>query len=361
MTEEQHLSGIQDIIQHGGYLEFAIHNSYMAIIKYLIECGEYEANCVLELAAKYGNKGVVQYLVSQDINSGKALIHAIEGAHYDIIRYLIESDFDIDYDNGAPLKVAAECGNVDIVHYLIANGAKTICYCEESALKIATEKGFLNIVQILIEHGACIYDNSEPHFNQLILGASLTIDRLMTYNKFIIHGSNNPLYFASKLGHLDIIHYLFNLDLYSDTEYENALILAVMMGHLNVVHYFLTEDICSEYILCYAAMVGHLNIVQYLVEEEEYNIHNFNNMALRIATRNGHLHIVKYLIDEGADIHANDDETLMIAFMGHRPNFVKYLVQQGANVHRSGNYIAQLIALNPIYRYMEPYLVELGG
>src|SRR5579883_1984067 len=53
-----------------------------------------------------------------------------------------------------------------------------------------------------------------------------------------------------------------------------------------------------------ASLNGHLEIVQYLIQHGA-NIHVHSDAALRYASLNGHLEVVKYLLKHDADIHAN--------------------------------------------------------
>ena len=78
-----------------------------------------------------------------------------------------------------------------------------------------------------------------------------------------------------------------------------------------------------------AAQYGRLNVVQYILEGRR--LHDALNTALRFAVIYGHLNIVQYLVEEGANIHANDEEVLRIAVENNHLNIVRYLIGQGAD------------------------------
>ena len=77
---------------------------------------------------------------------------------------------------------------------------------------------------------------------------------------------------------------------------------------------------------------GHLEIVKYLVDNGA-DVHANDDEALRWAASNGYLEVVEYLVDNGADIHANNDGALMWATLNGRLEVVKYLVENGADIH----------------------------
>ena len=55
------------------------------------------------------------------------------------------------------------------------------------------------------------------------------------------------------------------------------------------------------------------------------------NNQLAEASKNGDLEKVKYLVENGADIHANDDNAFFSSAVYGHLNVVKYLVDNGAN------------------------------
>ena len=107
-----------------------------------------------------------------------------------------------------------------------------------------------------------------------------------------------------------------------------------------------------------AAMDGHLDVVKSLVEQGA-NLHAENEEALTSASANGHFDVVKYLVEHGADFHVNDEALGLAASYG-RLDVVKYLIEQGADLH--------VLNENPLkwsswHGHLEivKYLVELGA
>ncbi len=115
---------------------------------------------------------------------------------------------------------------------------------------------------------------------------------------------------------------------------EEALRDAVMNGHLEMVRYLVSKgaDIHAEdnEALGWAAEYGHLEVVSYLVSQGG-DIHAYDDQALRWAAENGHLEVVQYLVSQGGDIHADNDDALRWAAGNGHLEVVSYLVSRGAN------------------------------
>jgi hypothetical protein len=89
--------------------------------------------------------------------------------------------------------------------------------------------------------------------------------------------------------------------------------------------------------LYWAAYYGYFDVVKYLVEHGA-NVHANDDYALRCAAENGYLDMIKYLVEHGADIHADDDYALETAVYHGNFDIVKYLTEHGANVHANDDY-----------------------
>ena len=76
---------------------------------------------------------------------------------------------------------------------------------------------------------------------------------------------------------------------------------------------------------------GYLEMVKYLFMKGA-DIHANNDEALILSAGNGHLEMVKYLFMKGADIHANNDNALRSSAGNGHTEVVKYLVERGADI-----------------------------
>jgi ankyrin repeat protein len=111
--------------------------------------------------------------------------------------------------------------------------------------------------------------------------------------------------------------------------------------------------------LSLASEKGHLEVVKYLFENGA-DIHAKNDEALIWASMNGHLEVVKFLVKNGADIHSNEDEALIYASTKGHLNIVKYLIGNGANIHVHDDYPLRLASSNGNLDFVK-YLVENGA
>ncbi len=89
--------------------------------------------------------------------------------------------------------------------------------------------------------------------------------------------------------------------------------------------------------LRWASIAGHLEVVKYLVSEGA-DIHAENDCAARWASVKGHLEVVKFLVLEGADIHAENDESVIWASSNGHLEVVKFLVSEGADVNAENDW-----------------------
>ncbi len=102
---------------------------------------------------------------------------------------------------------------------------------------------------------------------------------------------------------------------------------------------------------------GRLDVVQYLVSVGA-NIHAKDDYALRYASAKGHLDVLQYLVSIGANIHAKNDQALRWASEDGRLDMVKYLVSVGANIHAKDDYAIRRASANG-FRNVVTYLQNL--
>jgi hypothetical protein len=113
----------------------------------------------LSMASSIGNRGAVIKLLNRGANPNigrtKPLIDAIRRNDFDLVRRLIEHRarlLDIRADNGdTPIKAAIETGNFEITNYLFQHATP-----EEkiSMLRLALQNGKVDLIRYLVENGA---------------------------------------------------------------------------------------------------------------------------------------------------------------------------------------------------------------
>ena len=120
---------------------------------------------------------------------------------------------------------------------------------------------------------------------------------------------------------------------------KDGLFLLAEKGDLDGVRFWVEDgaDVHAndDEALRLASMNGQLEVVKYIVEECGADMHADDDSALQLASMNGHLKVVRYLVEGGgANVHANCESALGWASREGHIDIVRYLVEKGeADVH----------------------------
>ena len=297
----------------------------------------------LSVAASEGNIDLVQYLVvaGADLNIpsfiGTPLHRAALAGHMDVVRYLVKvgADKNARHKGDTPMGTAAMGRHFDIVTYLAEQGAviddfvlSRVCrenrfdllqslvakgakVEESSCLKIAAESGRLDMVEWLIQEGADITGKS----------------------------GTSALSEAIKQGHRDIVEYLIDQGVDVNIPVSDLpLEVAASQGRLDMVQYLVEQagaDVNARNIDGFVPLMAglkHYDVTKYLVEHgadvnakvttQDYRLVNVS--VLHLAASYGSLEVVKYLVERGADMKAK-------ATMGIYIDFTPYGIAQTAD------------------------------
>lgn len=162
-----HLEIVKVLVEKGAKINditliMAAHTDHLEIVQYLVENGanvdaidtDYEH--ILAEVVQKGYFEIVKYLVEKGANVdacgsyGCLLVISIIFKHFDITKYLIDKGAEIeDY----MLTYCVKYGNLELVLLLISNEAD-IHFENDELLCISAELGEIEIVQFLIENGA---------------------------------------------------------------------------------------------------------------------------------------------------------------------------------------------------------------
>ena len=96
--------------------------------------------------------------------------------------------------------------------------------------------------------------------------------------------------------------------------------------------------IWNDKALIEAVYDGDLKTIKYLIEQGA-DIHAQNDQSLKYSAKNENLEIIKYFIEQGADIHAQNDKALIEAAHKGKLEIVEYFVEQGSDIHVHDDYI----------------------
>ncbi|RDH39931.1 MAG: hypothetical protein CFE62_006395, partial [Candidatus Aquirickettsiella gammari] len=419
-------------------LDKAIKASHLHVVKYLINEQGLDVNTPnrlsgqipLHLAATSGRLEIIKYLISQGADLSAAdnigdstMDKTIKAGHLHVVKYLInEQGLDVNTPNRLsgqiPLHLAADSGRLDIIRYLLDQGAdlSTTDTISESPLDKAIKTNRLNTVSYLIEHQQML--DSHQHMNVALMAlfkairhAQLDIVKnlLKTQNNLATASLGSDLHllhYVVSFGHIEIIEYLleqgYNLEA-KDIFGNTPLHVAVLEKKLNAVKYLLdkganlkavnnlgetpfqvslaknnrplikyfseqqNEEVGS---LFDAIEKNYLGAIQYLIEDKKIDVQALNksykNVLLNHATTHGKLNIIQYLVAHGFDIFPQFNFTstpLHTAVTLHRLDVVKYYIAQKAPLEAQdnhGNTALHLAAGNYDIDILS-YLVESGA
>ena len=297
-------------------LHFDVSEGYLKLSERLVETYNLDIKSkntkgwnVLHCAAKSGNFHLFRYLIQKglDVNENtkdnKNSLHiAAQNGHFTFCKLFLENyKFDIkkaDGEGSSLLHSAAECGNIELIQYLIDKGCDIYRKKKNgmNSLHIAALNDRFHLCKVLLEKA-----NFDIH----------------------LHDENgaSAIYFAAHTGDLDLFQYLAQKgsNIYIKTKDGiNCLHIAALKGRFHLCkvllekHNFNThiKDNAGRSVLHFAAETGYLQLFQYLKEKvsDVYNKTNNGTNCLHIAASKGHFRLCKVLLEKYKfDIHKKDD------------------------------------------------------
>jgi len=350
-----------------------VKNPDITIINYLIEHGAdvngkgQNGKTPFYYAVKIGNIDVVKYLIdhgavvkTKNGTINIELINAVKNNAMDKITYLMENDVNTEktYWADIPLFYAIENENIEIVNYLIEQGASinTGNRWNKNPLNVAIQTENLSIINLLVENGAIVQVLSLDDGHNVIELKDIP-----------------PLVLAIQTGNIDIVKCLIDHGAEVYTEYDakdNPLINAVQYGNANMVHYLIEHeanvrriDNNLNHALITSILKRKIGIMKCLIDHganpnitEYYNSY-LEGTALIFAIRTTNLSLVKYLVEHGADVNyeAVDEmdgqsrsTPLINSIRTMDLDMIKYLISQGADIYQEDSNM-----LSPYYMIHE--------
>ena len=219
-------------------------------------------------------------------------------------------------DNDTALMKACGAGHLDVVEFLVENGADREIknQQEQNALMFAAAAGHLEVVEFLVDWTDICYDACEQHIrNTPYEESGISLNNIykhcnrscgssgllgnssgMSWDA-LLHGPRTNIQWAALNGHLDVVEYLYPL--LKGKQYQSpnrAFSMAVLGNHLDIVNWFV-EDVFDDdhYIgrsLMYAAYMNHTDIVNRLLGLPGTDIHFRMSDWIGISTPEGTLY-----------------------------------------------------------------------
>lgn len=250
------------------------------IPKTMYKSGDIIYNLAVNMASYAGDIGLVKKIMKNHPEDFKysdslyiPLMFAAIGNHKDIIELMIQKGADINYG----LRGAAESGNLELVNYMIKQGADDW----DMGLIGASSGGNLELVKLMINKGADDFDVALSE--------------------------------AAGGGHIDIVELMLQK---GATNVDYALMGSATLGIAKLMIEHGAKDF--NYALIVASREGNIEIIDFLIEKGAANL----NEALIAALDWGNIDVAKHLINKGA---TNIDEALEKAKLNNNKLVVNYL------------------------------------
>lgn len=275
------------------WFEYTIVNDVISGLKTEVE---FEEICEIN------EKNVKPYLVDIDGESKEDFLDNIKTAfnyacyeHLDIVKFLFE-ETKILFDIKWPLLIASGKGQLDIVKFLLKNGADIHFIDDEALTKSCEAKGNVDVVKYLIKQGADIFSNN--HFAR-------------------DNSPKTPLATACYYNKKEIVKFLLKKMNGVINEIENVI---YCLRDVDISKLILEEINDNNLLISFSRITsirGDKNISK-LLFEIGFDINSANGLMLKTAIKSNNFEYFKFLLDNGADIKYVNSE-----------KFLKHLEQRG--------------------------------
>jgi len=286
---------------------------------------------VLTYITEHNTNYISEDFFKKKIN--EIFIIIIEKAYFDIIKYLVsKTNINIDGNwTARPIFIAAKIGRIDILDFLIENGAKLQFEPhDDDILRSASRGGHIEMVKYLIESKGIKINKSNgefPMINAAMNGHLEIVKYLEECGSDIHTRGEDPFKYAAQNGHLAVAEYIFQKGNIKICHINYALRESVEHKQLKVVEFLL--ETCGAEINSFLASMQLYNM-KYEYDRE--------SRPAYIAVKNKHSEMLELLISKGADIHFDNDWLLRLATISYYNDDIGYkiieiLLKHHANIN----------------------------
>jgi len=337
-------------------LENIVKDNNLDLLKYLINqkldiinAKDFEKNTLLIYAVRYENESIINYLLEKGARTDDLKIDIDIELFEKILNLKHPELFDILYNNNnidvnkkndagkTMLHYAIECGNEQIIEYLMNCGAK-ISNIEKEILECLKRSHNLNVLKILIANNFDI--NMEDQYGKTLLNYAILDGDEAIINDLINCGA-----------------YIRNFDTEIINSLKNCYNLSVLKILTDNGFNINMEDEYGKTLLIHAIQEDAFNIVKDLIENgaDANKEDRDGNTPLIAAIKNENVEIVEYLLGHDAFKNVENeygDTPLILSIKIGSDRMVKCLIEWGAYISDT-NYLKNI---NEQYNYDEKNL-----
>ena len=276
-----------------------------SIINTLSTLGSFEKETLFKKAVMNGDEKLVKAIIDlglKPIVLTESLFSACFYGRENIVKMLIEEGAQL---SSILLPTVAQQGFMETAKILIDAGAD-VHADNEWALRLACEYGHVEMVNFLLDNGAKAKVALRPLYLAKINNAKI-ISLLNTYNRT---QKNNKLKESE----------IFRPKSKNDISTDMVKISQDSIGRM----------------LIKACIENNVGIVKTLLDYGA-DVHTEDDEPIKNASAQGYTELIKVLLDKGADVNADDDAALRLAVFYGKTDAVKLLLDNGANPHARNN------------------------
>ena len=132
----------------------AIRGGRLPLVQFLVEeCGVEVSRAMVEQAAEWGRRDLVEYLIGMTPDALNAALHgaALHG-RFDMARWLIERGADLDVNGGPAMEQSVLRNNLEMVQWLAERGVR-LNRLDDRYFYMAAKRGYLSLLQYMVRTG----------------------------------------------------------------------------------------------------------------------------------------------------------------------------------------------------------------
>lgn len=284
-----------------------------------------------------------------------AIHRAAKDGDVEVVRASLESDLNNvnlpDKSGYSPLLIAAQAGQINVLHLLIKAGAY-VDYKDNrgnTALHHAAQHGHVDAITTLIECGAKVNQTTKPRPR---LGPRFG-DSKFNYGDTALH-------IAARYGHVKIICALIDKGAIvnqTNNNGETPLLIAASNNQVEAISALITNgadlnqpDRYDRTPFCVAAQEGQVKAIKLLkrLGVDVNRKSKYRNTALHLAARRGHIDVITTLIECFAELNQRNitgESPLSIAAQYGHVSVIRVMLKHGANVNLCNNKVESPLSI----------------